>query len=103
MDLLHWTIAFEAKRPEQANLTLLWHSATAPLRRCPIALSPTDPIAECGSKYFQASGSNVLIEFCDAFGVTAQWCFNRDYSLVSASEPYYFRGMTVMGRHVRKI
>ena len=28
--------------------------------------------AECGSKYFQAGGSIVLIKFCDAFRVAAQ-------------------------------
>jgi len=56
-----------------------------------------------GSKYFQAGGSNVLIKFCDAVGVTAQYRFNGDYSLVSASKPYYFWRMTVMGGHVRKI
>jgi len=42
--------------------------------------------SECGSKYFQAGGSDVLIKFCDAFGVTAEQRFNGDHSLISASQ-----------------
>src|SRR5258708_5156060 len=66
------SLHFRKAATRKPNSILLWRNAAEREGRLEDLYRRRIGSAECGSKYFQAGGSNVLIKFCDAFGVTAQ-------------------------------